>query len=246
MNHTNFKPNKVNHMFYIFLLIMSFLTLFISFLLPEEKHIICKHLAELIKNLSYGCVASTFIAWLIDCTNVKHQNKQANSIYNAVYCDLKVHIANHIETWAQCCAVLCKGIDYYNEKNTWLEWYKIFKEAYKELEPDKQTQAFEFLVEQLAQSVKEVRTSLERIQSQQYVLTINNVIDSDMNKILADFRFEFYALQLELERADRSEMFWAHMDAITDDLVQYIGAWRDIGFFNNLKFKPYKFWDDFI
>ena len=66
---------------------------------------------EVIKNLSYGCIASTFVAWIIDCANTRHLNKKANNIYDAVYSDLKFRIGSYIETWAELC-ILTTGRTY--------------------------------------------------------------------------------------------------------------------------------------
>lgn len=243
MNRTIVNPNKVNHKMYIGLVVIFLITLFISLIIPEEKSSFCKNVCEIIKNLSYGCVASTVVAWLIDCTNIKNQNKKANSIYDAVYMDLKVHIADYIGIWAQCTAVVFKEKDYYSEKNSWIQWYKIFKGEYFKLEEERQAEVLDFLLRQLSESVQRVRNTMDRIQSQRYILTINDVMNSEMERILEDFRFEFYALDLGLERNEKSEQFWGHMDAITDDLTNYIGAWADIKFYNTLQFRPYKFWD---
>lgn len=239
-------PNKVNHKVYIRLLVLFFITLFVSFGIPKETNDFCNNVADIVRNLSYGCVASTVVAWLIDCANVRSLNQKADAIYEAVYLELKLCIAVYIGTWAECCAVLYKEQDYYSIKKTWLQWYDVFKEEFHKMEEESQAKAMEFLTRQLLWSVQRVRASMEHIQSQNYMLTINDVMNSKMKNILEDFKFEFTALEWRLEEVGKTEEFFSYMDAITGDLKKYIDAWVDIKEYNEVWFRPYKFTEDYI
>ena len=46
-------------------------------------------ISDVIKNLAFGCVASTLVALLIEIGNTKEKNEKANSIYNAVFFELQ-------------------------------------------------------------------------------------------------------------------------------------------------------------
>lgn len=244
MNLTIINPNKVNHKIYILLIVIFIITLVASFYIPSDINGAPSFLGEVIKNLSYGCIASTFVAWIIDCANTRHLNKKANNMYDAVYRDLKFRIGSYIETWAELCAVSFKDKDYYAEKHTWAAWYVIAKDNYYKCEPERQQHLLDFFYQQLLNAEKEVNKSLEHLQSQRYMLTMNDVMNSEIDRILSDFRFEFYALDLDLSRKDTPEMFWSHMDAITSDLARYINNWKDIRYYNFLIFCPYKFFEN--
>ena len=62
-------------------------------------------ISDIIKNLAFGCVASTLVALLIEIGNIKEKNEKSDSIYDSVYCDLKCQILWYVETWASLCAV---------------------------------------------------------------------------------------------------------------------------------------------
>ena len=69
--------------------------------------------ADIIKNLSYGCIASTIIAWIIDIVHTKNLNKTANTIYDSIYGDLQFHIGVFVATWAELCAAAFIEKNYY-------------------------------------------------------------------------------------------------------------------------------------
>lgn len=87
---------------------------------------------EVVKNLAFGCVASTLVALLIEVENVKENNEKANSVYDAVYIDLQCQIKMYLETWACLCSIAFKDKDYCHEKHTWVEWYDITKSKFLE------------------------------------------------------------------------------------------------------------------
>ena len=236
-------PNRVHHTMYILIIAISVVALIISITVPTFSCKLLEVIWEVLKNLSYGCIASTLVAWIIDYVNVKKANQKANDIYDAIYADLQVSIGFFVGTWAEICAVCFKDNDYNNEKHSWVEWYEIVKSNYNHLEPERQQYLLEFFRNSLLQSTKYVNRSLEKITSQSYVLTINDAMNSELRSVMSDFNFEFGALNTDLETENYAEYFWDHIEAINNDLVNYINAWSDISFYNRIPFKPYEFFD---
>lgn len=234
-------PYNVSHKIYVILIAIFSLILCTILFAPLELNDI---VVDIIKNLSYGCIASTVVAWLIDCANIRNANKKANNTYDAVYADLKFRIGAFIGVWAQLCKVCFKDKDYSEHKKTWIEWYETVKLNYYKSDAGRQKQVLDFFYDQLVYYTSLVNESLKYIQTQQYVLTINDAINDNMYSILSDFQFEFHALELDLEHRDSANLFWEHMDAITNDLKNYINNWSDIRYYNSLKFLPYKFLRD--
>lgn len=92
--------------------------------------------------------------------------------------------------------------------------------------------------------VNEVEKEIKRIDTQKYLLNINNIYDKNLENILLDYKIEFYAAELTLEEPYDKEHFWNSFDAIKQDLINYIDNWIDISYYNYYKFKPYNFNDD--
>lgn len=201
-------------------------------------------ISDIIKNLAFGCVASTLVALLIEVGNIKEKNEKAKNVYDAVYIDLKCQIMWYVETWARLCSVAYKDEDYREEKHTWIEWYEITKSRFAECEDSRKTELIQFFNEQLMTSIDGIEKALKQIDSQQYILNINGLYDENLRKILADYSFEFYAAKLTLERDYDKDEFWSSFDAIKQDLVKYIYNWIDIRYYNYYRFKPYNFYDD--
>ena len=201
-------------------------------------------ISDIVKNLAFGCVASTIVALLIEIGNIKEQNDKATSVYDAVYMDLKFQIRWYVETWARLCSVAFKDEDYRQEKHTWIEWYEITKSKFAECDDNRQAELMQFFTEQLMDSIEGIEKSLKQIDSQQYILNINGIYDEGLRKILGDYSFEFYAAKLTLGREYDKADFWKSFDAIKQDLINYIYNWVDIRYYNYCRFKPYKFHDD--
>lgn len=237
-------PYKVSHKIYIRLIIGSIIGLILSMIIPNGLHALLSLILDILKNLSYGCIASTLVAWLIDCANVRNLNKKANSVYDTIYADLKFQIAYYIGLWSELCAVAYKDIDYHQEKKTWKEWYFTVKDKYNNLDEKRQDELSVFFSGQLKYCVEKVNKTIEDIYNQRYLLTINDLTNSKMDRIISDFKFEFYALSLTLSQELDKTTFWEHMDAISNDLENYINEWIDISYYNKLKFKPYNFHSD--
>ena len=130
------KPYNVNHRLYICLTILFTITLFISLCMPDDNWY--QNIHDILNNLSYGCIASVVVAWLIDCANVNNQNKKSAAIYNLVFEDLKGNLVCFIGTWANICYQSFNKFDYHREKHTWIEWYDIFKENYEKMEDNEE------------------------------------------------------------------------------------------------------------
>lgn len=47
----------------------------------------------------------------------------------------------------------------------------------------------------------------------------------------------------EVEKNKEVEDFFKTFDAINEDITRYIEHWQDIKIYNNIKFKPYKFFE---
>lgn len=243
MNLTIINPHKVEHKTYKRIILISVLVLIAVFFITENFKDVAIKLSEIIKNLSYGCIASTLVAWLIEYSNVANMNKKAGNIYNAVYGDVKYQIVFFVGIWAELCSVAYKDRDYSYEKHTWIEWYEITRDNYDKLE-ERQEQIFDFFHKELKNCVEKVRNSIEVLQSQKYLLAINGLTNKDLDHIISDFRFEFYALDVELSKKDSIDQFWSRLDTITEDLERYISNWNDICYYNYLEFEPYRFHDD--
>ena len=113
-------------------------------------------ISDIIKNLAFGCVASTLVALLIEIGNIKEKNEKSDSIYDSVYCDLKCQILWYVETWASLCAVAYKDNDYYNERYTWTEWYTLTKNNFAKCDEPRQKQLMYFFTTQLMIGVEEI------------------------------------------------------------------------------------------
>lgn len=200
--------------------------------------------SDMVKNLAYGCVASTIVALLIEVGNIKEKNENANRIYDEVYFDLKYQIMYYVETWSRLCNIAFKDDNYSQEKHTWIEWYEIVKNKFLKCNGNRQTELFDFFKEQLSISIDEIEKALKRIENQKYLLNINGIFDKNLSRILEDYRFEFYGTRIAFKRDYHTEDFWSWFDGINLDLVNYISNWIDIRYYNFVRFKPSHFFDD--
>ena len=203
----------------------------------------CTHclISDIFKNLAFGCVASIIVALLIEVGNIKEKNEKANSVYDAVYSDLKLQIMSYLETWARLCCIAYKDKDYRKEKHTWIEWYEIARNKFAEYEESRQEGLIYSFSGELMFSIERIEKALKQIDNQQYILNISEMYDEDLRNILADYQFEFDAAKLTLERGCNKDTFWRSFDAIKKDLVNYIHNWIDIRYYNHLRFKPYDY-----
>lgn len=236
-------PNIVNHLLYVCLIVLFCITLLLSHALPKASSGERTFFSEVLLNLSYGCIASTVVAWLIDCANIRIANKRANSNYDVVYLKLKVSIGWFLDSWARVCDVCFDDEDYANAYHTWHEWYSIAKDRYQNAEGKRQIELMALYRDELSQATQHVITDLEIIRSQSMLLTLNQIMDSRINSFLSDYQFEFKALSRCLSREKDDAMFWDHMDAITHDLINYINNWSDIRHYNARTFKPFHFFE---
>ena len=238
--HIN-NPYKVNWIMYISIGGISVLIMICSVWWNRCTN---SSVSDVIKNLAFGCVASTLVALLIEIGNIKEKNEKANSVYDAVFGELQYRIIEYIQSWSRLCSVAFKDIDYHQEKHTWVEWYEITKTRFEECDTTRQNELIVFFYDQLSYIVDEINKSIKQIDEEQYILNINNVYNESLKNILDDYKFEFYAAKLLLERDYDNKSFWESFGAITQDLVKYIYNWVDIRYYNYCRFKPYKFWDD--
>lgn len=244
MKRTITNPHKTNHKMYILIILISVIILSISLCIQHkygESSSVCSIITEIVQNLSYGCLASTLVAWRIDCVNTKNANQKFSAIYDTVYNNLKIQIICNICLWAEICEI-CFGDTNYNEQyHTWTEWYSEAKESYYKAGERRQKEVLPFIYDKLSESVKLVNSAISEIQLQRNILTINDVMNRDMNTILDDFQFEFYAYALDMTHREPQDLFSEMMDATINDLAKYINNWSDIAYVNNVSFKPRKF-----
>lgn len=165
-------------------------------------------ISDIVKNLSLGCVASTIVALLIEIGNVRDKNEKANSVYDAVYSDLKLQILWYLKTWARFCKVVYKDQDYSTQKHTWTEWYEIAKTEFLSFDDSAKYGIISFLKEELMYSIERIERALNQIDNQQYILSINNLYNEELWGILADYRFEFTAAKSILETNYDLDHFW--------------------------------------
>lgn len=232
-------PYKVNWKIYSFIGVISLLIMIIAAICNNMTNSL---FSDIVKNLAYGCVASTIVALLIEVGNVKEKNKKANCIYDVVYFDLKYQIMYYVETWSRLCKIAFKDEDFSQEKHTWMEWYEILKNKFLKCNGDRQTELMGFFKEQLSISIEEIEKALKRIENQKYLLNINGICDENLSRILDDYRFEFSGTKTAIKYY--TDDFWSWFDVINLDLVKYIFNWIDIRYYNYVRFKPSQFFDD--
>lgn len=90
-------PYKVNWSLYFWIIGLS--TVGIVFSIAGLKNCL-PVTADVIKNLSFGCFASTIVALLIEIASVKEQNKKSDKVYNAIYMDLHMALKSFLESWS--------------------------------------------------------------------------------------------------------------------------------------------------
>ncbi|MFR7714781.1 MAG: hypothetical protein ACLU09_00590 [Clostridium sp.] len=238
--HIN-NPYKVNWMLYSLIGGISVLIMIVAVIWNNCTHDV---ISDVVKNLAFGCVASTIVALLIEIGNVKEKNEKANSIYDAVFRELQFRILDFVRVWSRLCSVAFKDIDYYQEKHTWLEWYEITKNNFFECDENRRDELMIFFNDQILYTLDNIDKTLKQIDEQQYILNINNVYNESMKNILGDYTFEVYGAKLTLEKDYNKCDFWKSFDAITKDFQKYIYNWIDIRYYNYCRFKPYGFYDD--
>ena len=101
MKRTISNPNKVQHKMYLLIIGLSLTALILSLIIPACETAPVGISLEVVKNLSYGCIGSTIVAWILDYVNIKSANRKANETYDAIYADLKVNIGFFIGTSAE-------------------------------------------------------------------------------------------------------------------------------------------------
>lgn len=231
-------PYKVNWKMYGLIGGISILVMIVAVVQNNTSHDL---ISDIVKNLAFGCVASTLVALLIEIGNVKEKNEKSNSIYDSIYRDLKCQILWYVETWASLCAIAYKDKDYSKERHTWTEWYSITKNNFAECDESRQKQLMHFFTNQLMICIEGIEQALRQIDSQHYILNINEIYNDELEKIFRDYRFEFDAAKMTLTTDPTKNDFWSTFDAITQDLSRYIYNWVDIRYYNYYKFKFHEF-----
>ena len=232
---------KVNHRIYICITIFSILGIIVGSNFSHSRYIVW---GDALKNISYGFLASTVVAWLLECYNVKDKNQKTNNIYDAVYSELKFYIEEYIGTWAQICSIAYRKKIDEEIIHTWMGWYELSKILFYQCDETRQKEVMNFFVEQLEYATKNVNDAIHKIVTQKFILRINDVYNDKLNRIIEDYHFEFHAVNLEFQNHNNYEEFWKKMDIINSDIQNYIYNWTDIRFYNYVRFKPHQFFDD--
>ena len=240
MNNKINKPYKLNWLLYLSLMFASTVLMILGTYLQEVKE---KVLADIILNIGLGCFASTIVALIIEFGNIKERNEKHNDIYMLVYSDLQFSIMKYIECWSEFCSVAGRENDYRNKEFKWKEWYEITREIFADCSENKKTELLDFLKDILSNNIKYINEHINYIMAQRNILEIHDLYNNDLNSIIKDFKFEFYCAEKEVEKNKEVEDFFKTFDAINEDITRYIEQWQDIRFYNNIKFKPYKFFE---
>lgn len=242
---TSFKtPYKVNKPFYIILTVVLIVTLIFSVILSNCTFNIIKAISEIVKNLAYGCIASTIVAWLIDEINIRDKNEKAQKIYFEVFTQLECTLSSYIGLWAEAYYCLSHSEKELLAKHTWIEWFELCKNLVLREENEQIEDQLAFIISHLENVVTQINTSIGYIKSQYVILEINDVLNDEIREIIRNFNFEFGHLDFKLLIKDGPEEFFKWLTAINNDVERYIWDWRDIRFFDYVHFSPYRLLDD--
>lgn len=225
-------PYHTNHKVYIIIVAVSLTALY------TEPYIASSQLSKNIENLSFGCIASAIVAWIIDCANVRIENQKAHNIYDNVYGDLKFNLLFYICTWARICSIAFREEKLESTLNDWFEWYTLTKTHFASSTPERQQSLIPFFMRELEYSINAVNKSIARITDQYYLLTINGVINDELESIIENYKFEFGAIDLNLYLKDGTDQLWSFLDAVNSDIYTYIGDWDDIRHYNYIRHRP--------
>lgn len=227
------KPYKINYILYLGIIIVSLAVLFCMLkftdLLPDL-------VADVITNLSYGCIASTIVALLIEIENIKTKNEKAYELYDLAFSDLKFSIYRYVQFWSRACALIDRKNDYSHETHSWMEWYNRTKNNISVLQGEKKKEHIAFVKSNVRENADLIISSINRIESQRFVLKINDVYNTKLTKLLRDLSIEFGTGMFFIKNDVDSGLFWDQLDAVNKDMEKYINEWDDIKHLNNASF----------
>ena len=229
------KPYKTNYTLYLGIIIVS---LVLVVLMTSLTDVFGARVADVITNLVYGCIASTIVALLIEVENTKSKNEKAYELYDFVFGDLKFSIYYYIQFWSRACAVLDRKHDYSQETHRWMEWYNKVKDNISAQQEEKKNDQIAFVKSNIREGISLITSSVKLIESQRYVLKINDVYNSILSEFLRDLSIEFGEGMLFVNHDVDEEVFWNQLDAINKDLEKYISKWDDIKHLNSVEFGP--------
>ena len=239
------KPYKMEVKLYMAVILLSLLGIVASYFVPYKfESMQDSNWMDLLKNISFGCFTSTLVSAWIEKANIKGSNDKNNKMYHEIYLELQFSIRSYVESWSRIYYVIFREEDVKTEKHTWIEWYNVTRDSIGKCSKQRQKQAMKFVFESLQRSVKEVNSSIQKILDNKNLLITFDLYDRKLEDIIMDYKFEFDAAQLELERFSENKdieeykEFWIHFDAIRDDLIHYIENWYDIKYYNYIEFAP--------
>lgn len=78
------------------------------------------------------------------------------------------------------------------------------------------------------------------IESQQYILEIDRLLNNELENIIRYLKADFSDIKFALTIQKDKEVFWSLFDNIHFGLETHIEYWKDIRFYNYYMIKPYK------
>lgn len=234
-------PYKINYKLYVALTTLSVMLMALGYSVDFKKFQFC---CEIIKNLGFGCFASTIVAFIIEIGNIRDKNRKANELYENIYSELRFYILRYLKIWSEFCCIVENKENYKTTKKTWQEWYSLSKDIYNMSNKKRQNELKKFLIKDLLlNSIGDVNNSINKIFVQKNLLEINDIYNNELENILKDFEFEFRCAREELDFNKDMKDFWKSFDALNNDIFNYIDDWSDIKYYNNLKFEAYSHFD---
>lgn len=235
------KPYKINWKLYIVLITISLSFIFLGFNCTFYNN---SNFWEVVKNIGFGCLASTIVAFIVEVSNVNDKNIELSKLYEATYVDLKSAILRYIQIWSEICYLIEDQKKYKEEKKKWNEWYDIAKILYFSSSEEKKQRIKNFIAEgSLNFILNEINRKVDFLLSQKPLLSINNIYNNEMDSIIKNFEFVFKCCKNEIINIKNMENFWHMFDALNSDILIYIDSWQDIAYYNNLEIQPYCIFD---
>lgn len=240
-------PYKVHKLLYILIIGVALAAVFLSYLGFINDNTTARNI---VRNVSYSCIASAVFAWIVDYVNVAEKNKKANTVYSKVYAKLMVSLHEYCREWATVCAIGFQDHNYDKEERKWIEWYEEVKKRFHELKSDKrQHELMHFFQQQFDYQANIIEEEVQHLQNISYDLMVNDAANKTILRSLEDLRSEFHFFEFELHAkywlnpgddgfSKDPEFIWEWMDAVNSDLTKYLNTWKDLSYLNEYPFNP--------
>ncbi|MGX8850599.1 hypothetical protein [Amedibacillus sp. YH-ame10] len=235
---------KANHKLYILLILNSILIMVVGAYLIENKIAL---VGDIVKNLAYGCVASSLISWLIEIGNFRIKNKEIARLRQNLYNDTVANVYHYLGMYARIYFKESEAI-INKEKYTWDVWYDLLKASCLDLKDQKAIKdVFDFLKQQVVSEAEFAFKSLDEVVKNRFSLYLNNGLDYNLYYDLKDLHFEFSVINLTyVERYTDLKDLFDYLDAINTDLKNYVQKCNLVNDMNEFKFNPKDFYEEII